>query len=80
MNPGNQKLKTPIQLLIERLEATAKWARTDDEAKLFKLMAEECRKALPEERAHIENSWRDGAQGVKHQSSAQYFIDTYEIK
>jgi len=62
---------------VERLEGASKWSRTDDDRKLFQLLIEECRKSLGDERAHIENAWRDGQSGVKHQSSGQYFFNTY---
>ena len=78
MNPGNQKLKTPIQQYIDKLEATAKWASTDDQKQFFKLAADHARDMLQEERAHIEWAWRDGQSGIKHQSGAQYYRANYE--
>lgn len=80
MNPGKTKLKTPIQMLVERLEGAAKWTRTEDDRKVFSLLIEECKRSLGDERSHIENAWNDGQSGVKHQSGGQYFFNTYDIK
>ena len=78
MNPGNTKLRTPLQQYIDKLEATAKWASTDDQKQFFKLAADHARDMLLEERAHIQAAWNDGQSGIKHQSAAQYWGATYE--
>jgi hypothetical protein len=77
MNPGNVKLDTPISQLMDRIESAAKWARSEEDKKLLRIVLEECTKLLVTEREHIEGAWRDGQSGVINQSGAQYYDKTY---
>lgn len=71
------KLKTPVRLLMERVGGASRWARTDEDRRLFELVLEECRRSLGEERAHIEGAWEDGQSGIKHQSGKQFYESLY---
>jgi hypothetical protein len=62
---------------MDRLESAAKWARSEEDKKLLRIVAEECTKLLHTERDHIEGAWRDGQSGVVNQSGAQYYDKTY---
>lgn len=72
------KQTTPLQQYIDKLEATSRWANSDDQRQFFKLAADNARALLHEERRHIEIAWNDGQSGVKHQSGAQYYGATYD--
>jgi hypothetical protein len=76
MNTIN-KIDTPIRQLMDRVNAAARWARSEDDKKVLGLVADECEKLLHTEREHIEGAWRDGQSGVTNQSAGQYYDKTY---
>ena len=71
-------MKTPIQQLILRLEEAYEANPTQREYR--EGLAEAiglARALLPVEEAHLLASWRDGAEGIAHQTARNYFRTLY---
>ena len=71
-------MKTPIQQLILRLEEAYEANPTQREYREGLAEAiSNARSLLPIEQAHIKAAWRDGADGILHQTAEGYFRSVY---
>jgi len=71
-------MKTPIQQLILRLEEAYEANPTQREYREGLAEAiSNARSLLPIEQAHMKAAWRDGADGILHQTAEGYFRSVY---
>lgn len=69
-------MKTPLQQFIDHAQGTLKWL--DGDARIsVEVAILRAQQLLPIEKSHICEAFRQGAEGVKHQTGQQYYRDTY---
>lgn len=69
-------VKTPLQQFIEHAQGTLKWL-DGDAKKSVEGAINRAQQLLPIEKSHLCEAFRNGAEGVKHQSGHQYYRETY---
>lgn len=76
MKSKTEHMKTPMQQFIEHAQGTTKWLDGDARKAVEGAIAR-AKQLLPTEKSHICEAFRQGAEGVKHQSGHQYYRETY---
>ena len=69
-------MKTPLQQFIEHAQGTLKWLEGPAK-KAVELAIVRAVEMLPIEKSHICEAFREGSEGVKHQTGQSYYRDTY---
>lgn len=71
-------MRTPLAQLIERLDAVYEANPMHQEYREGLAEAiSNARSLLPIEQAHMKAAWRDGADGILHQTAEGYFRSVY---
>lgn len=76
VNASREAVKTPLQQFIEHAEAAAKWMQGPEKEAVEKAVLR-ARQLLPVEKSHICEAFREGTEGVKHQTGQSYYRATY---
>lgn len=69
-------VKTPMQQFIEHAEGASKWLQGPAKEAVDKAVLR-AKQLLPIEKSHICEAFREGAEGVKHQTGQSYYRATY---
>lgn len=69
-------MKTPLQQFIEHAQGTLKWL-DGDAKKAVEGAILRATQLLPIEKSHICEAFRQGSEGVKHQTGQSYYRETY---